>query len=58
MAEIVCSVKDANGRGAFHFAAREGQTEICKFIVESLGVDLDVKDDWGMNSLPLRIGNA
>ncbi|CAN6439472.1 unnamed protein product [Victoria cruziana] len=47
MAEIVCSVKDANGRGAFHFAAREGQTEICKFIVESLGVDLDVKDDWG-----------
>ncbi|KAF3789011.1 Ankyrin-1 [Nymphaea thermarum] len=51
MAETVSSVKDANGRTAFHFAAREGQTEICKFIVEELGVDVDIKDDWGETPL-------
>ena len=30
LAQTVADVKDANKRGALHFAAREGQTEVCK----------------------------
>ncbi|KAF2298402.1 hypothetical protein GH714_023464 [Hevea brasiliensis] len=45
MAKTVADIKDANKRGALHFAAREGQTEVCKFLVEDLKLDVDVKDE-------------
>ncbi|CAN6809440.1 unnamed protein product [Brassica oleracea] len=41
------SVKDANKRGALHFAAREGQTEICRYLLEELKLDADTKDEAG-----------
>ncbi|CAI9102678.1 OLC1v1000980C1 [Oldenlandia corymbosa var. corymbosa] len=43
--QTVADVKDANNRGALHFAAREGQTDMCKYLVEELKVDVNTKDD-------------
>lgn len=40
-------VKDANQRSALHFAAREGQTEVCKYLLEELKVDVNLKDEDG-----------
>ncbi|XP_021621660.1 ankyrin-1 isoform X1 [Manihot esculenta] len=47
IAKAVADIKDANKRGALHFAAREGQTEVCKFLVEDLKLDVDTKDEDG-----------
>uniref|UniRef100_A0A166DXW2 Serine/threonine-protein kinase BSK1-like TPR repeats domain-containing protein n=1 Tax=Daucus carota subsp. sativus TaxID=79200 RepID=A0A166DXW2_DAUCS len=47
MAQTVAEVKDANKRGALHFAAREGKTEMCKFLIEDLKLDINVKDEDG-----------
>lgn len=47
--KTVADIKDANKRGALHFAAREGQTEVCKFLVEDLKLDVDTKDEDGMH---------
>ncbi|PIA31497.1 hypothetical protein AQUCO_04900060v1 [Aquilegia coerulea] len=44
-------VKDANKRGALHFAAREGKTEICKYLLEDLKLDVDTKDENGETPL-------
>lgn len=41
-------MKDANKRGALHFAAREGKTEVCKYLIEELKLEIDVKDEDGM----------
>ncbi|KAJ9180078.1 hypothetical protein P3X46_008367 [Hevea brasiliensis] len=51
MAKTVADIKDANKRGALHFAAREGQTEVCKFLVEDLKLDVDTKDEDGETPL-------
>uniref|UniRef100_A0A2P2JZZ6 Ankyrin-1-like n=1 Tax=Rhizophora mucronata TaxID=61149 RepID=A0A2P2JZZ6_RHIMU len=51
MAETVAGIKDANKRGALHFAAREGQTEVCKYLVEELKLDVDKKDAEGETPL-------
>ncbi|KAL6973848.1 hypothetical protein U1Q18_028032 [Sarracenia purpurea var. burkii] len=48
LAQTVADVKDANKRGAFHFAAREGKTEVCKFLVEDLKLNVDTKDEDGI----------
>ncbi|KAL0719936.1 hypothetical protein Bca4012_069260 [Brassica carinata] len=45
--KTVESVKDANKRGALHFAAREGQTEICRYLLEELKLDANTKDEAG-----------
>ncbi|WZY74317.1 hypothetical protein YC2023_006557 [Brassica napus] len=45
--QTVESVKDANKRGALHFAAREGQTEICRYLLEELKLDANTKDEAG-----------
>ncbi|KAL6981564.1 GPI-anchored mannoprotein, partial [Sarracenia purpurea var. burkii] len=45
LAQTVADVKDANKRGAFHFAAREGKTEVCKFLVKDLKLNVDTKDE-------------
>lgn len=47
LAETVAEVKDANDRGALHFAAREGQTEVCDYLLEELKLDVNVKDGDG-----------
>lgn len=48
LAKTVADIKDANKRGALHFAAREGQTEVCKYLLEELKLDVDTKDEDGM----------
>lgn len=47
LAGTVADVKDANKRGALIFAAREGQTEFCEFMVEELKLDVNTKDEEG-----------
>ncbi|XP_055816965.1 uncharacterized protein LOC129886341 [Solanum dulcamara] len=47
LAGTVADVKDANKRGALIFAAREGKTELCKYLVEDLKIDVNEKDDEG-----------
>lgn len=47
LAQTVADVKDANKRGALHFAAREGQTEVCKYLLEELKMDVNTQDEDG-----------
>ncbi|XP_073526234.1 uncharacterized protein [Phyllobates terribilis] len=51
LTKTVEDVKDANERGALHFAAREGQTEMCKYLLEELKLDVNVKDADGETPL-------
>nr|GMD40259.1 ankyrin-1 isoform X1 [Ipomoea batatas] len=51
LVQTVADVKDANKRGALHFAAREGQTDMCKYLVEELKVDVNTKDEDGETPL-------
>ena len=44
----MADIKDANKRGAIHFASREGKTEVCKYLLEELKLDVDTKDEDGM----------
>lgn len=48
MAKTIEAVKDANNRTALHFAAREGKTDICEFLLGELKLNPDAKDDDGM----------
>lgn len=50
LAKTAAAIKDANKRGAIHFAAREGQTEVCKYLLEELGLNVNEIDDDGMFS--------
>ncbi|TYJ02018.1 hypothetical protein E1A91_A13G196300v1 [Gossypium mustelinum] len=47
LAKTVADIKDANKRGAIHFAAREGKTEVCKYLLEELKLDVNTKDEDG-----------
>lgn len=47
LSHTVANIKDANKRGALHFAAREGQTEVCKYLLEELKLDVNTKDEDG-----------
>ncbi|KAL3629923.1 hypothetical protein CASFOL_026235 [Castilleja foliolosa] len=60
LAQTVTDIKDANKRGALHFAAREGQTEVCKYLVEDLKVDVNTKDEDGETPLThaARLGHT
>lgn len=49
--KTVEDVKDANDRTALHFAAREGRTEVCQYLVEELKLDVNVKDAEGETPL-------
>lgn len=51
LARTVADIKDANKRGALHFAAREGNTDICKYLLEELKLDVDMKDEDGETPL-------
>ncbi|KAG0579062.1 hypothetical protein M758_4G070800 [Ceratodon purpureus] len=47
LAETLAAVKDGNGRGPLHFAARGGCDEICKYMIEELKLPVDVRDNDG-----------
>lgn len=47
LSQTVANIKDANKRGALHFAAREGQLEVCKYLLEELKLDVNTKDEDG-----------
>ncbi|XP_050918931.1 uncharacterized protein LOC127136418 [Lathyrus oleraceus] len=49
--KTVEAIKDANKCGALHFAAFEGQTEICKYLLEDLKLEIDSRDDDGETAL-------
>ncbi|XP_039067278.1 ankyrin-1-like isoform X2 [Hibiscus syriacus] len=51
LAKTVADIKDANKRGAIHFAAREGKTEVCRFLLEELKLDVDTGDEDGETPL-------
>ncbi|KAK4427675.1 protein STIP1 [Sesamum alatum] len=51
LSETIADIKDANKRGALHFAAREGQTEVCKYLLEELKLDVNTKDEDGETPL-------
>ncbi|EEC78349.1 hypothetical protein OsI_18099 [Oryza sativa Indica Group] len=45
VAAVAAAVKDANKRTALHFAAREGRTHVCHFLISDLALPVDPKDD-------------
>lgn len=47
LGSTVADIKDANKRGALHFAAREGKTEVCKYLLEELKLDVNTTDEDG-----------
>ncbi|KAF7154374.1 hypothetical protein RHSIM_Rhsim01G0268800 [Rhododendron simsii] len=47
LAKTFVQVKDAGGRTALHFAAAEGKTPVCKYLVQDLGLDVNMKDRKG-----------
>lgn len=51
LSKTVEAIKDANKRGALHFAALEGQTQICSYLVEDLKLPIDDKDEDGETAL-------
>ncbi|PWA75248.1 ankyrin repeat family protein [Artemisia annua] len=51
LSQTVANIKDANKRGALHFAAREGQLEVCKYLLEELKLDVNTKDEDGETPL-------
>ncbi|KAF0924190.1 hypothetical protein E2562_008487 [Oryza meyeriana var. granulata] len=48
---VAAAVRDANKRTALHFAAREGRTDVCDFLIADLGLPVDPKDDDGETPL-------
>lgn len=46
-AAVAAAVRDANKRTALHFAAREGRTDVCQFLIDQLGLPVDPKDEDG-----------
>ncbi|PON46106.1 N-terminal acetyltransferase A, auxiliary subunit [Parasponia andersonii] len=51
LAKTIADIKDANKRGALHFAAREGKTEVCNYLLEELKLDVDTVDEDGETPL-------
>ncbi|KAG6554247.1 hypothetical protein Mapa_004163 [Marchantia paleacea] len=51
LSEAVGDVKDGNGRGSLHFAARGGHENICQYLVEELHLPVDPLDDEGETPL-------
>ncbi|KAJ4719683.1 Ankyrin repeat family protein [Melia azedarach] len=51
LSKTVADVKDANKRGALHFAAREGKTDVCKYLLEELKLEVDTQDEDGETPL-------
>jgi hypothetical protein len=45
--KTLSDVKDANGRGPLHFAARGGNEELCTYMIEDLKLPVDIRDNDG-----------
>ncbi|GJM94260.1 hypothetical protein PR202_ga10890 [Eleusine coracana subsp. coracana] len=54
-AAVAAAVRDANKRTALHFAARQGRTDVCAFLIDQLGLPVDPVDDDGMHFAPRNI---
>lgn len=55
LAKSVEAIKDANKRGALHFAAREGQTAVCEYLLTDLKLPVDSQDDDGASPTPISL---
>lgn len=53
VAQALSDVKDGNGRGPLHFAARGGCNELCQYMVEELKLPVDPKDNDGIAIMDL-----
>ncbi|XP_027351902.1 ankyrin repeat domain-containing protein 50 [Abrus precatorius] len=51
LAKTVEAIKDANKRGALHFAALEGHTNVCNYLLHHLNIPVDSQDDEGKTAL-------
>uniref|UniRef100_A0A0E0KXG6 Serine/threonine-protein kinase BSK1-like TPR repeats domain-containing protein n=1 Tax=Oryza punctata TaxID=4537 RepID=A0A0E0KXG6_ORYPU len=51
VAAVAAAVRDANKRTALHFAARDGRTDVCHFLISDLALPVDPKDDDGETPL-------
>ncbi|KAI5071472.1 hypothetical protein GOP47_0013723 [Adiantum capillus-veneris] len=51
VAKAVLDVKDANGRGALHFAAQNGNDAVCQYLLEELSFPVDLRDNDGETPL-------
>ncbi|XP_078173093.1 uncharacterized protein LOC144566919 [Carex rostrata] len=51
MKKTIEITKEANGAGAFHFAASYGRTDICRYLIEELGFDPNFRSDQGKTPL-------
>lgn len=58
LVETLAAVKDGNGRGPLHFAARGGCDELCKYMIDELKLPIDVRDNDGIFSLVLVPASA
>ncbi|KAI3957782.1 hypothetical protein MKX01_007613 [Papaver californicum] len=45
LADTVMSIKDDNGVGVIHFAAEEGHINVLKYLIDELGLDVNMKND-------------
>ncbi|MCL7048732.1 hypothetical protein MKW94_017052, partial [Papaver nudicaule] len=50
-ANTVLSIKDDNGVGVIHFAAVEGKINVLDYLIEELGIDVNLKDEMGQSPL-------
>ena len=41
-------VKGPKGRTVLHYAAGGGKTHVCKYLIEQLKIDVNIKDDEGI----------
>lgn len=51
LAKTMLDVKDANGRGALHFAAQNGKDAVCQYLLEELSFPVDIRDNAGETPL-------
>ncbi|XP_026427905.1 caskin-2-like [Papaver somniferum] len=51
LANAARNIKDDDGVGIVHFAAREGKLDILRYLIEELGLDVNTKDKNGESPL-------
>ncbi|KAI3875367.1 hypothetical protein MKW98_000044 [Papaver atlanticum] len=51
IAAVIGNTKDGGGRRAVHFAASGGSVEVLKYLIQEMGVDIEVRDGRGETPL-------
>ncbi|MCL7028764.1 hypothetical protein MKW94_022497, partial [Papaver nudicaule] len=51
LADTVMSFNNENGRGAIHYAAAKGKLNVLDYLIEDLGIDVNLKDERGDSPL-------